>query len=355
MFNNSELNLAVFFDNTNSDLKTLSKNIFIKNLYGIDKNSNPFAFIKKVINDENKKDNVINEIHLIAHGNKEALFFGNKKVDFKELGKAKTDLENLNLKRIVLWICEIGINKKFIKEFEKITGAEIFFSEKEINKSNYKVFNHKRNFINFTEILNLSFLLNWEGNLSWSQVGTNLDGENSGDQTGKSISLSKNGSIIAIGSPQNDSNGNNSGSVRVYKNVDNSWEQIGSDIYGETSSEQSGSSISISDDGSIIAIGAERKNTDKIGNKTGVVRVYKNNDNIWEKIGSDITGEVNYDYSGGAISLSSDGSIVAIGAKKNDGNGSYAGHVRIFKYNNDSWEQIGSDIDGDAAYDYLGY
>ena len=251
MFNNSEVNLAVFFDNTYGDLKNLSKNIFTKNLYGIDKNSNPFALINKVIKDEKKKDKVINEIHLIAHGNKEAFFFGNKKVDFKELGNAKKDLGNLNLKKIVLWICEIGNNKKFIREFEKITGAEIFFSEKEINRSNHRVFNTKRDYFDFSEILNASFLLNWKGNLSWSQVGSNLDGESSGDQAGNSISLSKNGSIIAIGSPQNDVNGSNSGSVRIYENIDNTWEQIGSDIYGETKSEQSGTSLSISEDNSV--------------------------------------------------------------------------------------------------------
>ena len=113
--------------------------------------------------------------------------------------------------------------------------------------------------------------MNWHGTLNWAQVGSDLDGESSNDQSGTSISLSKDGSIIAIGSPQNDKNGSNSGSVRIFQNNNDSWQQIGSDIVGETTSEQSGSSIALSDDGKIIAIGAERKNTDSIGNKTGVV------------------------------------------------------------------------------------
>jgi hypothetical protein len=37
------------------------------------------------------------------------------------------------------------------------------------------------------------------------------------------------------------------------------------------------------------------------------------------------------DQSGSSVSLSSDGSTVAIGATKNDGNGSDAGHVRIYE------------------------
>ena len=44
--------------------------------------------------------------------------------------------------------------------------------------------------------------------------------------------------------------------------------------------------------------------------------------------------------SGVSVSLSSDGTIVAIGALYNDGNGPDAGHVRVYEINFDS--------DGDA-------
>ncbi|MDC1518985.1 HYR domain-containing protein [bacterium] len=47
-------------------------------------------------------------------------------------------------------------------------------------------------------------------------------------------------------------------------------------------------------------------------------------------MGSDIDGEAAGDYSGRSLSLSSDGSTVAIGAKFNDGNGADAGHVRVY-------------------------
>ena len=48
------------------------------------------------------------------------------------------------------------------------------------------------------------------------------------------------------------------------------------------------------------------------------------------QIGSDIDGEAAGDLSGYSVSLSSDGTIVAIGADYNDGNGSSSGHVRIY-------------------------
>ncbi len=53
----------------------------------------------------------------------------------------------------------------------------------------------------------------------------------------------------------------------------------------------------------------------------------------WSQVGSDIDGEYAEDFSGGegSVSISSDGSTVAIGAPYNDGNGSNAGHVKIDK------------------------
>ena len=61
------------------------------------------------------------------------------------------------------------------------------------------------------------------------------------------------------------------------------------------------------------------------------VRIYQNNNGTWTQIGSDIDGEGAQDFSGGSVSLSSDGSIVAIGARLNDDNGINSGHVRIYQ------------------------
>ena len=51
-------------------------------------------------------------------------------------------------------------------------------------------------------------------------------------------------------------------------------------------------------------------------------------------LGADIDGEAGDDFSGRSVSLSSDGTIVAIGAYGNDENGSTSGHVRIFETDN---------------------
>ena len=186
----------------------------------------------------------------------------------------------------------------------------------------------------------------------WTQVGSDIDGEAAADISGMSVSLSSDGSIVAIGAPSNDGNGSNSGHVRIYKNVTGVWTQVGSDIDGEAAGDFSGYSVSLSSDGSIVAIGAYRN--DGNGLNSGHVRIYKNISDVWTPIGSDIDGEVAGDFSGYSVSLSSDGSIVAIGAYRNDGNGTDFGHVRIYKNILGVWTQVGSDIDGEAAGDESG-
>ena len=53
---------------------------------------------------------------------------------------------------------------------------------------------------------------------------------------------------------------------------------------------------------------------------------------VWDFVqrGLDLDGEVKYDMSGYSVSLSSDGTVVAIGALYNDGNGSNSGHTRVY-------------------------
>ena len=50
----------------------------------------------------------------------------------------------------------------------------------------------------------------------------------------------------------------------------------------------------------------------------------------WDQLGSDIDGEAGDDQSGYSVSLSSDGSIVAIGANGNDGTGTPLQAIHAF-------------------------
>ena len=189
--------------------------------------------------------------------------------------------------------------------------------------------------------------------MEWIQLGQDIDGEAAIDKSGQSVSLSSDGTIVAIGAPFNDGNGSSSGQCRVYKNISGTWTQLGQDIDGEAAWDYSGTSVSLSSDGTIVAIGAYEN--DGNGVYAGHVRVYENISGTWTQLGQDIDGEAVSDWSGISVSLSSDGTIVAIGANGNDGNGVYAGHVRVYQYASSAWTQLGQDIDGEAVYDQSGY
>ena len=191
----------------------------------------------------------------------------------------------------------------------------------------------------------------WNGS-AWQQKGADIDGEALEDYLGSSVSLSSDGTILAIGADGNDGTTTNAGHVRVYEWNGSAWQQKGADIDGEGLRDRSGSSVSLSSDGTILAIGAQGN-----ASNTGHVRVYEWNSGTssWDQKGADIDGEALYDVSGASVSLSSDGTILAIGARGNDENGSNAGHVRVYEWNGSAWTQKGADIDGEAAGDRSGH
>mmetsp|Transcript_11911 Transcript_11911/g.26062 ORF Transcript_11911/g.26062 Transcript_11911/m.26062 type:complete len:224 (+) Transcript_11911:251-922(+) len=144
------------------------------------------------------------------------------------------------------------------------------------------------------------------------------------------------------------------GHARVYvldgEGTASSWKQLGGDIDGEASGDYSGYSVSLSANGKIIAIGAPGN----VGNfdSSGHVRVYHMEEDekgaSWNQLGEDIDGEAAGDDSEWSVSLSADGKILAIGARLNDGNGVDSGHVRVYHMAGDGssscWQQLGQDL-----------
>lgn len=104
--------------------------------------------------------------------------------------------------------------------------------------------------------------------------------------------------------------------------------QLGADIDGEASFDDSGTSVPLSADGSRVAIGAFLN--DGNGQSAGHVRLYDWNGSAWVQVGADIDGEASDDWSGRSVSLSADGSRVAIGAPENNNGNGLSGHVRVY-------------------------
>ena len=67
------------------------------------------------------------------------------------------------------------------------------------------------------------------------------------------------------------------------------------------------------------------------GENAGHARVYEWSAGGWQQMGADIDGEAAYDESGYSVSLSADGARLAVGAYVNDGGGDEAGHARVYE------------------------
>lgn len=239
------------------------------------------------------------------------------------------------------------------------------------------------------------------------QIGSDINGEATGDESGFKVSLSKDGSTVAIGAIKNDGNGTSSGHVRVYRNISGVWTQIGTDLNGEAAMDQFGLGVSLSENGNIVAIGANGNdgsalesghvriysfngtnwvqlgldidglplaenfsicsisgngltvaigalNYNVAGNTFGRVAIYQFNGSQWNQIGGNILGDAGGDFLGGSLSLSNDGTKLAIGAIGSDFNGSGTGQAKVFSFNGTNWTQIGNNINGEGINDFSG-
>jgi len=119
------------------------------------------------------------------------------------------------------------------------------------------------------------------------------------EQFGESVALSYDGSILAIGAPQYSSLGR----VYVYTKGLLTYTLQGTDTSGFGGG-YFGGAVALSSDGSILAVGAPYSNTN-VGN----VYVYTNGNFTYS-----LQGLSTGDLFGSSVSLSSDGSVLAVGA-----------------------------------------
>lgn len=191
-------------------------------------------------------------------------------------------------------------------------------------------------------------IYSWNGT-NWTQKGADIDGEATDDNSGYSINM-PDANTVAIGANGNDGNGTDAGHVRIYTWNGTTWIQKGIDIDGEAAGDNLGYSVSMPDVNT-LAVGAPYNDDSALN--SGHVRIYTWNGTTWIQKGIDINGEATDDYSGNSISMP-DANTVAVGAYRNDANGTNAGQVRIFRWSGSVWAQDGADIVGEAAGDASG-
>lgn len=185
---------------------------------------------------------------------------------------------------------------------------------------------------------------------NWIQKGATIEGQAYQDRFGISVSM-PDANTVACGGPYNDGNGTASGHVQVYQWTGVTWAQKGNDIYGEFQDDVSGTRVEMPDPNT-VAIGA--LDNDGGGTNAGHVRIFQWNGSSWMQKGQDLDGENSGDLFGWSISMS-DSNTIAIGGRSNDGNGMNSGHVRVFDWTGSTWSQRGIDLDGEASNDASGY
>ncbi|MGC6503196.1 MAG: hypothetical protein ACON47_10760, partial [Flavobacteriaceae bacterium] len=177
------------------------------------------------------------------------------------------------------------------------------------------------------------------------QLGSDVEGSLSGGKAANKLAMSKNGEVIAFRD-----NASGSDAVKVVEFVSGEWQMKGTGmIEAETPSDGFGQSIALSADGSLVAIGASLSKYVKVFQ-------YHSATNTWTLYGTKITEGATATNFGVRLDLSDDGNVLAVSANRENAGDDDEGVVRVYEYNatDDEWNQIGSDLEGDAEDLFLG-
>ena len=173
----------------------------------------------------------------------------------------------------------------------------------------------------------------------------------SGDRFGYSVSLSADGSTVAISSPQQRSSSGAiyQGSVYIFTRSGSTWTQQAKLTASDAAAEQFfGESISISADGQIVLAGNIGVDSQK-----GAVYIFTRSGSTWtqqQKITAS-DGAIG-DRFGASVSLSADGSTALVGAYAKSSN---TGAAYIFTRSGSTWSQQQKLTASDAAVsDFFG-
>jgi len=183
--------------------------------------------------------------------------------------------------------------------------------------------------------------------IDWDQIGSDLIGESNNDFFGSRISLSSSGDRLIVGAKFNNSS---RGNARVFEYNGIDWVQLGEDIDGDNDQFHFAESVAISYDGNFVAVGSNQF-VPSTGQGSGLVRIYEYDGINWIQVGGDLIGEEGQDNFGIRISLSNVGNRIAIGANETI---TRMGYVKVYDFDGASWIQTGATLHGDIPGDRFG-
>jgi hypothetical protein len=178
------------------------------------------------------------------------------------------------------------------------------------------------------------YTYDWSGS-AWVQRGSVLTASDAGgtDRFGVSCALSDDGSVLVVGAYSWDGTETDQGAVYIYDWSGSAWVQRGSVVTASDAGEDDrfGISCALSDDGSVLVVGAylwDGTETDQ-----GAVYIYDWSGSAWVQRGSVLTASdaASGDGFGISCALSDDGTILTVGAYLWDGGaGSNQGAVYTY-------------------------
>ncbi|MEM9548402.1 MAG: T9SS type A sorting domain-containing protein [Bacteroidota bacterium] len=183
------------------------------------------------------------------------------------------------------------------------------------------------------------------------QIGQDLVGFLDDDNFGYSVSMSDNGERVAIGAPE-DFWQTKAGYVQVFEKKETEWIQLGSNITGELPFLNAGGSVAISGDGNRLILGAFQTG---VPNKSGEVRVYEYDGNDWIQLGQGL-GEIEAsEYVGVKVAISNTGDVIAYTTSEILAADKYSGYVDVYELIDDQWVKRGDTFNTQKNYDYYGW
>lgn len=186
----------------------------------------------------------------------------------------------------------------------------------------------------------------WKKNTlgEWYVYQINRDATNQvklGHWNGSCMSMSRDGSTLVIGAPETDVSISNSGRAYLYTQTAGVWNLV-KELYASDAADGDyfGTSTSISSDGSVIVVGAERD--DAPAADQGSAYIYHKSGGTWPSTQSQkITMAENDDSSffGSSVALSDDGYTLVVGSSRHDNVAADEGALFIFERGSGTWTQ----------------
>lgn len=194
------------------------------------------------------------------------------------------------------------------------------------------------------------------GKDEWVKLGE--EGVDVYDNDLPTIATSDDGSVIAAVQYLDDQDGFDH--VRVYRRQDDdTWVQVGENVRIIADSvENFGVDVALSADGLTMVIGAKRTDGFHHHGNEGHVLIYQfdSRRNTWDSIGYiNVDAIIDSSTPCLTVAMSNDGSIIAIGAYGNGSRGTDSGQVLVYRNDGDKWVQVGEDVDvAESTTDFFG-